>query len=173
MILARKARTVRVDDSLGRWLYGVGVRVARRAKSVVLAERTRIQGLDGIDPADESASSDTFGQDELRTVIDEEVVRLPARYRSVIVLCYLEGLTQEQAARRLRCPVGTVQSRLHRAKARLRSRLTRRGFAPAAWGSALLAATTARAAVPPALATASMRWWVARRLGQSQPRSPC
>ena len=64
-------------------------------------------------------------------MIDEEIARLPSRYRTAVVFCYLEGLTQEQAARRLACPIGTVESRLHRARERLRSRLVRRGLAPA------------------------------------------
>jgi RNA polymerase sigma factor (sigma-70 family) len=151
LILARKARSVRVGDSLGRWLYGVSIRVARRAKSIVLTERGRARCLDDHDPPDVSASQDPCELAELRAVIDEEVVRLPSRYRSAVVLCCLEGLTQEQAARRLRCPVGTVQSRLHRAKERLRSRLTRRGLAPAIGGLEMLAVTTSRAEVPPGL----------------------
>src|SRR5262249_27418868 len=56
--------------------------------------------------------------------------RLPARYREPLVLCYLEGLTTEAAARRLRCPQGTILSRLSRGRERLRTRLTRRGLAP-------------------------------------------
>jgi RNA polymerase sigma factor (sigma-70 family) len=157
LVLARKAPTVWVDDSLGRWLYGVSVRVARRARTVARAERVRVQALDGLDPPDESAAGDPRCRDDLRAAIDEEIARLPGRYRSAVVLCYLEGLTQEQAARRLRCPVGTVQSRLHRARERLRPALARRGLAPAAWGAAVLAATTARADVPPALAAAAAR----------------
>jgi RNA polymerase sigma factor (sigma-70 family) len=151
LILARKARSVRVGDSLGRWLYGVSIRVARRAKSIVLAERGRARCLDDHDPPDMSASQDTCELAELRAAIDEEVVRLPSRFRSAIVLCCLEGLTQEQAARRLRCPVGTVQSRHHRAKERLRSRLARRGLAPAIGGLEMLAVTTSRVVVPPGL----------------------
>ena len=61
----------------------------------------------------------------------EEVDRLPERYRAPIVLCYLEGQSHEQAAGLLRCPLRTLQTRLLRAKARLRSRLIRRGLAPA------------------------------------------
>jgi RNA polymerase sigma factor (sigma-70 family) len=158
LLLARRAPAVRVDDSLGRWLYGVSIRVARRARIVARAERLRFRALDGLDPADESASVDPRWPDDLRTVIDEEIARLPGRYRSAVVLCYLEGLTQEQAARRLRCPVGTVQSRLHRARQRLRPALVRRGLAPAAWGAAALAATTAQAEVPPVLAAAAARF---------------
>ncbi len=72
-------------------------------------------------------------------MLDEEVTRLPERYRSALVLCDLEGQTHEQAAALLRCPVGTVKSRLARARERLRSRLTRRGVtsSPAILTSAL------------------------------------
>jgi RNA polymerase sigma factor (sigma-70 family) len=156
LVLARKAPLVQVDDSLGRWLHGVSVRVARRARALAGAERARTQPLEGFDPPDDSASTDLPRRDDLRSVIDQEIARLPDRYRSAVVLCYLEGLTQEQAARRLRCPVGTIQSRLHRARERLRPALSRRGLAPAAWGSATLAATTARAEVPPGLVAAAV-----------------
>ena len=57
-----------------------------------------LEGIDSIDPAD---PSDGCERAELRTVIDEEIARLPSRYWLAFVLCYLEGLTQEQAARRL------------------------------------------------------------------------
>ncbi len=77
---------------------------------------------------------------ELRAVIDDELGRLPDRYRSALVLCDLEGRTHEQAAEQLRCPVGTVKSRLCRGRERLRSRLSRRGLAPTA---AVIAATLA------------------------------
>jgi RNA polymerase sigma factor (sigma-70 family) len=155
LVLARKAPAVRVDDSLGRWLHGVSVRVARRARAIARAHQARVQALDGFDPPDASSPGDPGVPNDLRAAIDEEIARLPARYRSAVVLCYLEGLTQEQAARRLRCPLGTVQSRLHRARERLRPALARRGLAPAAWSLATLAATTARAQVPPALVAAT------------------
>ncbi len=151
LILARKAGSVRVADSLGRWLYGVSVRVARRARSIRRKERDRLQGLDGIDPIDGTDSLEAHHRDEQRAAIDEEIIRLPDRYRAAVVLCYMEGLTQEEAARRLRCPVGTIQSRLHRARERLRPRLARRGLAPAAAALSTVAATTSRAEVPPQL----------------------
>jgi DUF4097 and DUF4098 domain-containing protein YvlB len=71
-----------------------------------------------------------------RRILDEEILRLPAKYRMPFVLCYLEGLTNEEAARRLECPKGTLQSRLSWARKRLRSRLLRRGVAPFATLSA-------------------------------------
>ncbi len=63
-------------------------------------------------------------------MIHEEIERLPARYRDVVVLHHLEGLPQDRIARQLRRPVGTIQSRLHRTRSLLRDRMERRGFAP-------------------------------------------
>src|SRR5262249_18509599 len=65
---------------------------------------------------------------DLRPVLDEEVSRLPERYRVPVALCYLEGKTYEQAARQLGCPAGTLSARLARARALLRDRLSRRGL---------------------------------------------
>ena len=69
---------------------------------------------------------------ELRAIIDEEINRLPEKYRRPLVLCYLEGLTQEAAARQLRWKAGVLRGRLDRARLRLRGRLARRGLAPTA-----------------------------------------
>ena len=117
LVLARKARAVRLgaDDSLGRWLYRVTLRVARRARET-MGRQPLAKGLDGLDPVDPSSSLDPCERVDLRAAIDAEIARLPARYRSAVVLCHLEGLSQKQAAQRLRCPIGTVESRLHRAR---------------------------------------------------------
>lgn len=93
--------------------------------------------------------------EETLDVIDAEVARLPARYRDAVVLCDLEGRPYAEAARRLRCPLGTLQSRLTRGRERLRSHLLRRGVAPMA-ATAILA-DSARAAVPGALAEVTIR----------------
>ena len=155
LILVRKAGSVRVDDSLGRWLHGVGVRVALRAKAV--EARRRGGDLSSLEPSVPALEPDLDG---LRSAIDEEVDRLPSPYRSVVVLCHLEGLTRERAASRLGCPVGTVNSRLSRAGELLRTRLTRRGLAPAsgalaAWLAASEATAWASLAVPPNLVNAT------------------
>ena len=78
------------------------------------------------------------GAAELRAILDQEVSRLTEKYRAPLVLCDFEGHTHEQAAATLRCPVGTVKSRLSRAREALRTRLARRGIVPSA---GLLAAT--------------------------------
>ena len=82
----------------------------------------------------------------------QEIHRLPEKYRRPVVLCYLEGRTQEEAARRLRCTAGSVRGRLDRAREKLRDRLVRRGLAPAAGlVASALGAELASAAVPPRL----------------------
>jgi RNA polymerase sigma factor (sigma-70 family) len=150
LILASKAHAVRLgaDDSLGRWLYGVSLRVARRTRAVAVRRSVATTDLAGLDPVDPSLSLDPCERAELGAAIDAEIARLPARYRSAVVLCDLEGLSQKQAARRLRCPVGTIESRLHRGRERLRLALVRSGLAPAAGAVAGLLDRTSRAAVP-------------------------
>src|SRR5262249_2738067 len=80
--------------------------------------RTRRRGRERPGPAAETRALATADgardgdRHELRAVLDEEIGRLPAKYRDPVVLCYLEGLTHEEAALRLRCPVGTVRSRM-------------------------------------------------------------
>jgi RNA polymerase sigma factor (sigma-70 family) len=155
LVLARKAGSLRLPGSLGPWLYGVAYRTARKAKALAGARRAKERQVVDVvaveRPADESWS-------ELRAVLDEEINRLPARYRTPVVLCYLQGKTNEEAARLLGCPKGTVLSRLSRARARLRSRLGRRGVAlSAGMLAAGLSQATAPAALAPSLVAAASR----------------
>ena len=128
LVLVRKAGSVRKADSVASWLHGVAIRVAVRAKAD--AARRRAHERRGALTAVESLAG--VGLAESFPELHEEIVRLPERYREPVVLCYLEGLTTEEAARRLGWPRGTVLSRLSRARERLRGRLTRRGLAPSA-----------------------------------------
>lgn len=134
LVFARRLGSIRRRESVASWLHGVASRVAARAR-VEAARRNRIEGGsartdDAASPNSESADT-AFDRREIESLIQEEVRRLPGRYREVVILCFWEGLTQEQAARRLGCPVGTVRSRSARARDLLRTRLTRRGLAPA------------------------------------------
>jgi len=140
LVLVRRARSIRDPDLLGNWLYGVAVRVARRARSEVAGRRLR-EG-----PWQEPAAGEgAAGDRNLRSSLDEEIGRLPEKYRRPLVLCYLEGLTHEEAADRLGCPVGTVRSRMARARDRLRDRLQ---ACHAAVPAGLLAADAAELSSP-------------------------
>jgi RNA polymerase sigma factor (sigma-70 family) len=131
LVLVRKARSIKVDGSVGRWLFGVAARVAARAREN--SQRRRVHertGLDLLDRAKNDAGTIVVDRAEIQAILAEEVGKLPAKFQAAVLLCDLEGRSHEDAARRLGWPVGTVKSRLCRARARLRRRLTRRGFAP-------------------------------------------
>ena len=158
LLLARKAGRLRRPDRLGPWLHGVARRVALRARLVANRRRE-------VPPVDLAAAPCADSVD-LRPILDDAIALLPARDRTPIVLCYFEGLTYTEAARRLRLPPGTVSARLARARSRLRVLLTRRGLAPAASAvaaalapeclSAQVSLTLRRAAVRAAVGTAAI-----------------
>ncbi len=134
LILARRAGSIRQPELLGPWLYGVALRTAREARGRDDRRRQRESSIAewiGGEPMDETHRPELslVGREE-REVLHEEVSRLPERYRVPVVLCELEGLTYQEAAHRLHCPVSTIGVRLRRARERLRQRLTKRGLAP-------------------------------------------
>ncbi|AWM38782.1 ECF RNA polymerase sigma-E factor [Gemmata obscuriglobus] len=119
LVLARKAGGVR--GNLGGWLF----KVARRVSARAAARRPVTQPVPDVPGA---AVHDPVERGELSELLDAEVARLPTRLRHPVVLCYLGGISTEDAARELGCPRGTVLSRLAAARARLAQRLTRRGI---------------------------------------------
>jgi RNA polymerase sigma factor (sigma-70 family) len=156
LVLVRGAGTVRDRTSLASWLYGVAYRVASRAK--VDAARRRAHERRAATMITESQRHDASGGPLADpSALDEEIRRLPEKYRAAVVLCYLEGLTQEQAAEHLGWPSGTVRGRLFRAREMLRARLSRRGLVlPAGAVTAGLAPREAMA-VPAGLLDATVR----------------
>jgi len=167
LVLVRRVAAIRFGESLGPWLYGVSVRVARRAR-YVSARRCLVERDDAT--AEQALSRDRESGRDLRFAIDDALSRLPANYRTAIVLCYLEGLTHEEAAGRLRCPVGTIRSRLARGRALLRDRLERAGLGPAASmaePAARLEMDPAQRVVVPHLIDTTAR--TATRLATGQP----
>jgi RNA polymerase sigma factor (sigma-70 family) len=164
LVLVRRAGSLRRCDLLGNWLYGVAHRVAKRAQILAARRLARTpHGPDVVDQLDASAGrrngdDPAMHDPEPTPWLHEEVRRLPEKYRTVVLLCYFEGLTYEEAAARLGCPVGTIKGRLSRAREMLRKRLLRRGVAvsPAAldWHLAL---PDLRIAVPEPLKHATLR----------------
>jgi RNA polymerase sigma factor (sigma-70 family) len=164
LVLVSKAGSVAKPESVASWLHGVASRLAMRAK----ADRARRGRHERRNPRPAAAGpeDDPVWRD-LRPVLHEEIERLPVRYRTPFVLCYLEGLSNEEAARHLRCPKGTVQSNLSRARERLRARLTRRGVTLVGGLAALALAPDAAATVPAELAAAVSRSAASLALGQA------
>jgi RNA polymerase sigma factor (sigma-70 family) len=155
LVLVRKARSLAQPERLGPWLYGVAQRTAVKARCDALRRQAR-EAPAGDVPAAETTPAVVLS--DLRPVLDEEIQRLPARYRTPFLLCYLEGLTNDEAALRLGCPKGTILSRLSRAREILRGRLARRGLGLT--GAALATAlsdTFGTAAVPPTLLESTVR----------------
>jgi RNA polymerase sigma factor (sigma-70 family) len=126
IVLAHKASSLWVLNSLGPWLHRVACNVASCAKSTAALRRRHERRHAELTALTVSERQ----RDDLAPVLHEELDRLPERYRVPIVLCYLEGMTHEQAAHRLHWPVGTVRTRLARGRKGLQARLIRRGLAP-------------------------------------------
>ena len=136
LVLARKSRSIRDPDLLGNWLYGVALRTARKARGQLARRRRneeghamRRAGSGRAVVAIVNRPNNRRGPRAGRGSFTARSTACPARFRLLVVLCYFEGLTIDEAARRLRCPAGTVRSRLARARDKLRRGLTRRGVA--------------------------------------------
>jgi RNA polymerase sigma factor (sigma-70 family) len=153
--LARHAASIRRGASVAGWLYRVAYRAALRTRS-----RRPEEPMPAEQPGREPDPADAAESRELSGVIDAEVSRLPEPFRLALVLCDLEGRSNADAAAAMGCPVGTVESRLTRARQRLRDRLARRGVVlsagalavgavPARVHAAGVRAATDPASVPP------------------------
>jgi RNA polymerase sigma factor (sigma-70 family) len=145
LALARNARGLRRPDTLATWLYKVAVRICGRARRLA----TRRRGLErcGVPrpPADPAAE---LTARELLDVLDDELFRLPERYRRAVWLVYWQGLPHAEAAARLNLTSGALHGRLDRGRKRLADRLRRRGFGPDAAARALLIVSSGAIAVP-------------------------
>jgi len=154
LLLARKAHTIRRAESLSCWLHGVAFRLALRVRR---SRHHRQQRELHIRPPSSPSPLEELTAQELLTVLDHELHQLPENQRAPLILCCLEGLSQEEAARRLGCSPGAVKGRLERGRQRLRLRLEKRGLTlPAALcGTLLIAGSTSP--VPAALAQATLQ----------------
>jgi RNA polymerase sigma factor (sigma-70 family) len=135
LVLAQVARSIRKVDSLSAWLHGVAFRLAQKMKKEASRRRRREQGSPALASSDASAD---LSLRELWAILHEELNQLPRTELQPLLLCYFEGLTQEEAAAQLSWPRGTLKRRLERGRDRLRSRLLRRGVMLGSLGISLL-----------------------------------
>jgi RNA polymerase sigma factor (sigma-70 family) len=152
LVLARKAGSVRRAATLASWLHGVAYRTALKARADAARRRkheARVPGREVPDP-------DRLTWPEVRAVLHEELGRLSERHRGPLILCYLEGKPQDEAAALCGLSKATLKRRLERGRALLRARLVRRGLGP---GALLLAAAwpAAQAPAAPAAVAAAVR----------------
>jgi RNA polymerase sigma factor (sigma-70 family) len=177
LALSRRAKSLKGTDSLAGWLHAV----ARNAARKVIRDEARHRASSSLKETTANTPSppDELSARELLAVLDEEVTRLPDVYRLPLLLCFWQGLTQEQAAARLGWSAGSVKGRLERGRGRLANRLSRRGYGlnalllvpvGAAEVSADLQAATAK--LPAGNASASLVRLAASLTSQSTFRKP-
>jgi RNA polymerase sigma factor (sigma-70 family) len=151
LVLARKAASLRAYRSLAAWLHEVAVRTALKARTV----RARRHFHERRAAARTTRSQPPADMDDLRPIVDEELARLPAKYRLPVVLCDLEGRSHQQAAAEVGCPVGSVSWRLARGRDLLRRRLLGRGVTVTTAALGALLAERSAGPLPAALLQAT------------------
>jgi RNA polymerase sigma factor (sigma-70 family) len=140
LVLARKAKAVLKRAAVGSWLYTVAYRTALEARAAN-ARRRQVEKQVSAMPHPEVAPPEP---QDWRPLLDQELSRLPEKYRAPVVLCDLGGVSRRDAARQLSLSEGTLSSRLATARRMLAKRLARHGLALS--GGALAAALSQGAA---------------------------
>jgi RNA polymerase sigma factor (sigma-70 family) len=155
LVLARKAAAVATRELVGNWLYGVATNVALKARAVRLRRRARERQ---VNPMPQPTVADRDLWTDLGPVLDQELSRLPDKYRVPVVLCDLQGKSYKEAAELLGCPDGTLATRLARARGLLAQRLSRRGVVLSSGALALaLSQDLASASVPAAVVSNTIK----------------
>jgi RNA polymerase sigma factor (sigma-70 family) len=158
LVLARHAASVRRPEALAGWLLGVASRVARKARAALARRRLKETSSADLEALD--VRSDPLAEvsaRELLAIFEDELHALPEVYRLPVILCCVEGHTQEETARMLGWTPGSVKGRLERGRARLHARLERRGLSLSAALVAIEASRTLSAATLAPLAAAAVR----------------
>jgi RNA polymerase sigma factor (sigma-70 family) len=155
LVLVRKSGSIRKPELLANWLYGVACRIARKARIRAIRKENRERQAGKMPTQDQLLDLEWA---ELKAVLDDELSQMPEQYRAPLVLCYLRGQTNAEAAAQLGWPTGSISERLARAREMLRKRLNRRGLTLSAGLLAvLLSEKAASAAVSPILIRATVQ----------------
>ncbi len=166
LVLVRKVASVSPPGMVGNWLYGVAYQTAIKARAMADRRGAKERQVMGT-PEPAAPDGDDALWREVRPIIDEELGRLPAKYRAPLVLCDIEERSYKEAAEQLGWPEGTVAGRLSRARAMLAARLTRRGVVLPAVALPALLAQNAAAAVPAAVIAPTVKAAVLVATGQA------
>jgi RNA polymerase sigma-70 factor (ECF subfamily) len=149
LVLVRKAATIVPREAIANWLYGVAYQTARKGRAMAVKRRAREKQVAAV-PEPGCVAADPWS--DLQPLLDQELSRLPDKYRLPVVLCDLQGKTRKDAAGQLGWPEGSLSGRLSRARALLAQRLTRRGVVISATAlAAALGQNAASASVPAAV----------------------
>jgi RNA polymerase sigma factor (sigma-70 family) len=165
LTLARKAHSIARPEALPAWLVRTACRLAWRVRSHRDKRLETGQSVTDIHTPFEVPQA----ENDVAPILYQELNRLPEKYRLPVILCYLQGLTTEEAALHLGCPRGTICTRLATARQRLRQRLMRRGVAPAAASGVVWPASHACASLPPVLASSTIGTAMLVASGQPLP----
>jgi RNA polymerase sigma factor (sigma-70 family) len=156
LVLVRKAASVLPREMVGNWLYGVAHQTALKARATAAKRQARERQVKEMpEPA---AKLEAAPWPDLEPLLDQELSRLPDKYRVAIVLCDLEGKTRKEAARQLKVPEGTLSTRLRTARTMLAKRMARHGL-PVSGGAvaAVLTEKAASAGVPTSVVSSTIK----------------
>jgi RNA polymerase sigma factor (sigma-70 family) len=162
LVLVRKAVSIVPREMVANWLYGVAHQTALKARATVAKRKGRERQMTDMPepvsgPSNRTAAMEKALWPDLQPLLDQELSRLPDKYRAAIVLCDLDGKTRKEAARQLGLPEGTIASRLARARTMLAKRLSR--YAPTISGGtlAVMLSQNASACVPAPVLSATIK----------------
>lgn len=164
LVFARRAGSIRNGGAVGSWLCGTAYRISLKARAAKARRRAQEKEAGTKVKNDRAAEA---AWNELKPVLDEEINRLPEKYRIPLVLCYLEGKTNEDAARELGWSPGSMSYRLAQAKERLRERLVHRGVALSSSLIGPALALYAKTAIPPTLIEPTVQGAMLFQAGQA------
>jgi RNA polymerase sigma factor (sigma-70 family) len=165
VVLVRKAACIMPKEMLANWLYGVAHQTALHSRRTTARRRTRERQ---VTPMPESAVAEQNLWHDLQPLLDQQLARLPDKYRVAIVLCDLEAKTRKEAARQLGCPEGTLAARLARGRIMLAKGLTRHGLAVSGGAvAAMLSQSAAAASLPPTVVSSTVQAGLLVAAGQA------
>src|SRR6516162_6914991 len=155
LVLVRKAASIASRGLLANWFYGVAYNTALKAKASNIKRQAKEKQV--TEMPDPAMAEQELLSDDLQALLDQELSRLPEKYRVPIILCELEGKTRKEAAQQLGCPEGSLSTRLSRARVILAKRLARHGLAVSGGSlAAVLLQNAASACVPLSVASSTI-----------------